>query len=174
VTYVLLSLFWTLAGLAVGYWLGRLGRLEALVSTPPDPAEPGGLPAPEAVLVSEEVTVVNRGRVMDRVLGLVLVVLAVLSVASSVVFISKQQESIDRQAATAACQNAFNRATAASTVERAEAAAKERQGQRQLLAVSFNPSTTPSERVAAYQSYLALLAEADAQRSANPLPVSVC
>lgn len=166
---VLLSLFWSLAGLAVGYWLGRAGRLEALVTTPPaEGAEP------TAVVVLESPVPPSKRKAREWAVGVVLVVLAVLSVASMAVVLSKQQAYIERQSAVVECQNAYNRANSAAAVERAAAAAKERAGQRALLEASFSPTRDREAAYAAYQEYLALLREADSQREANPLPVQDC
>lgn len=167
---VLLSLFWSLAGLAVGYWLGRAGRLEALVTTPP--AE-GATPAAVVVLESASPAPSKR-KAREWAVGVVLVVLAVLSVASMAVVLSKQQAYIERQSAVVECQNAYNRANSAAAQERAEAAAKERAGQRQLLEAAFSPTQNRAATYAAYQQYLALLRQADSQREANPLPVQDC
>lgn len=164
-TYVLLSLFWTLAGLAVGFWLGRAGRLEALVSTP-EPVE--------AVVVLESAVPPSKRKAREWVLGLVLVVLAVLSVSSMSVVLSNQQAYIERQSAVVECQNAYNRANSAATAERADAAAKERAGQRAILQAAFSPTQDRAASYAAYQQYIALLAQADSQRAANPLPVQDC
>ncbi|GAA3070713.1 hypothetical protein GCM10010464_38700 [Pseudonocardia yunnanensis] len=153
-TYVLLSLFWTVAGLVVGYCLGRAGRLEA----------------PEVAMHrAENPPSWWRRHLGSRLVGVLLVVLAVLSVLTGATF-------IDRQADIAACQNEYNRQFAAALTERNVASAREREGQRQLLDAALRPrdDLDAAALTAAYQRYLAILAAADAQREANPLPVRAC
>jgi hypothetical protein len=163
--YVVLSLFWTLAGLGVGYWLGRAGRLEALMTTPPTET-------PVVAVVLDPAATKRRKR--DYVIGLVIVLLAVASVASMSIVLTQQQRYIERQSAVVSCQNAYNRANSEAYAERAAAAAKERAGQRALLQAAFSPTQDRAAAYAAYQQYLALLGQADEQREANPLPVQDC
>lgn len=160
-TYVLLSVFWTLAGLVVGYYLGRAGRPS------PDPTDPGEPTVPAPTRTRSPVR-------RDHALGAGLVVLALLSVIGTAVFVSRQQQLTERQAAVVECQNRYNRAFATALDQRNEAAAKERDGQRRLLVASFSRDPDPEAVLATYRAYLALLAEADAQRDANPLPERVC
>lgn len=156
-TDVLLSLFWTLAGLCVGYCIGRAGRLAAESEPEMTKQEPHGRRPGRAV------------RLGSQIFGALLVVLALSSVVLGVAYVS-------RQSAVVRCQNEYNRAFAVALTERNEAAAREREGQRHLLAAAFRPpeEINPGELAAAYQAYLALLAQADAQRNANPLPVQTC
>lgn len=158
--HVLLSLGFSLAGLAVGYWLGRAGRLRR----GPWKVEP---------MPRLEEQPPHRG---PRLLGIALVVLALLSVAVMAISVGQQRALVEREAVVAACQNEYNRQFAAALAQRNDAAAREREGQRRLLEASFRPreERDPDEVAAAYQQYLAVLAEADAQRDANPLPVQEC
>lgn len=154
--YTLLSLFWTLAGLVCGYTLGAAGR---------------AADSPEAVMTDDEAAAPppwwRRHNLGSRLVGVVLVTLAVLSVLIGAVFVDRQSDIVE-------CQNAYNRRFAEVLVERNEAAAREREGQRQLLAASLGPERNRAALDDAYRQYLVLLAEADAQRKANPLPVQAC
>ena len=150
-TYVILSLFWTVAGLVVGYWLGRAGRLEPHRESP-----------------------TRQQPVPQRFLGIALVVLAFASVVGMAVFVAGQQQLVERQTAQFACQGEYNRAFSSALVERAEAASSERAGQRRLLDAAFARTPDPAAVDMAYRDYVALLAGAAAQRSANPLPERTC
>jgi hypothetical protein len=154
-TYTLLSLFWTLAGLVCGYTLGAAGRATAN-------------PPPEVVVIDEPPPPWWRRHLFgSRLLGVALVVLALLSVVIGAVY-------VDRQSEIVTCQNQYNRAFATAWAQRNEAAARERDGQRQLLDAALGPNRDRIALTEAYERYRALLAEADAQRNANPLPVSAC
>lgn len=157
-TYVLVNLFWTIAGLTVGYYLGRAGR-----------------PTESETAVPEHHHW-RAGMLGARLFGVFLIILAILSVVTAAVVLSAQQRYIDRQTAIVACQNDYNRRFAETLTERNEAAAREREGQRQLLQASMVPrdQRDPQAVADAYAQYLAILAEADAQRNANPLPVQAC
>lgn len=157
--YVLLSLFWTVAGLVCGYYLGRAGRVD---------------PDREAVMVHAATDTPapawwRRHLLGARLFGVLLVVLAVLTVIVGAQY-------VDRVANLAECVNAYQRANSDAAAARSDAAADERAGQRRLLDESFRPrdQRDPAALVAAYQEYVALLARADAQRDANPLPVQAC
>lgn len=151
-TYTLLSLFWTLAGLVCGYTLGAAGRAATqeavMVAAPPPPWW-------------------RRHMIGSRLFGAALVVLAVLSVLLGAVY-------VDRQSDIVACQNEYNRRFSAALAERNEAAARERDGQRQLLDAALGPNRDRAALGEAYRQYRSLLAQADAQRNANPLPVQAC
>lgn len=162
-TYVLASLFWTVAGLVVGYWLGAAGReaSEVPAVVEPDAPKPAWW---------------RRHLLGTRLFGVLLVTLAVLSVLTGAVFVQRQAELVERQSALVECQNAYNRAVADWREATIEAGEREREGQRRLLDASFAPRERrdPAEIVAAYRQYRELLAQADAQRDANPFPVPTC
>lgn len=153
-TYALLSLFWTLAGLVCGYTLGAAGCTDTrpsevvMVDAPPPPWW-------------------RRHLIGSRIFGVVLVVLALLSVILGAAYVNRQSDIVT-------CQNEYNRAFASALAERNEAAGRERAGQRQLLDAALGPNRDRAALNEAYQQYRALLAGADAQRDANPLPVSAC
>lgn len=135
--YVVASMLWALAGLAVGFTLGRAGRV---FQPPKESAVPH---------------TTSRG-MADRVVGLVVVIMAVVSVIAMSI-------SINRQERIATCQADFNTRFAAALQERNDAAARERAAQRELL-------TSNGDRRAAIDEYLRGLAEADQARAENPLP----
>lgn len=156
--YFLSSLLWTVAGLIVGYVIGSAGSAGSPYSAP------RGTP-------------VARSRT-DIVVGFVLVILAVISVATMSVSVNQQQRVVE-------CQTQFNEAFTGALAERTEAAAQERAAnaderaaQRELLDVVLDPHADQPTRQAAIEKYRAslaetdeTLAEADANRSENPLPV---
>lgn len=96
----------------------------------------------------------------DHVLGLIVIVLALASVIVTAVSVHRQQQLIE-------CQTNYNRAFTSALSERNEAAARERAAQRELLT---STATDQAGWTAVRQRYLDVLAQADAQRNANPLP----
>lgn len=140
-TYFVSSLLWTIAGLVVGYTIGAAGNQPHFV-----PRE----------------TLVARNRA-DVVVGFLLIILAVISVATMSV-------SLNSQARVVECQATFNQAFADALTERTNAAAQERGAQRALLNSMLDPNATGESRRAALETYDRVLAEADANRSENPIP----
>lgn len=165
-TYAVSSLLYTLAGLAAGYWLGRAGRLEAAMSTPPRAAKQ--IAGPGARITT------RRERITGAIIGLVLIVLALGSVITMTAYVREQGETTDRLAQVVTCQNAYNDANRRRNAQITEAAAKERSGQKLLLDAAFAIPPDTAAAGAAYRQYVELISEADAQRAANPLPDQDC
>lgn len=170
--YVVNSLAWALMGLLLGYLVVRSAtHLEEVTtamspaSPPPDPAAPD----PESTRPPRTVWWARFPRpAADRVIGAVVVILAIVSVAVMAVSVSAQQAAIERAERSLACQTQFNEAYAAALTERTEAARVERAAQRDLL--TNTRSEDPAALDAAISRYLAQLAEADQRRAANPYP----
>lgn len=152
--YVLASVIWGLAGLIVGFLLGRARPVYVMevpmtvpaTATPADPSPPR--------------TGWRRWINFDRIIGAAVVLLAVLSVSFLAVTINRQEAAIT-------CQSAFNERFIAALRERSDAATTERAAQRDLLTAVITPGDNAR---AAIQRYLDGLAAADAQRDATPLP----
>lgn len=164
--YALSSLLWAAAGLAVGYLLGRAGRLEAFMSTPPRAAK--------QVADLGARTSTRRERITGAIVGLVLIVLALGSVITMSVYVREQGETTERLEQVVACQNAYNDANRRRNAQITEASGKERGGQKLLLDAAFATPPNPAAAAAAYRQYVDLIAQADAQRAANPLPEQDC
>lgn len=97
----------------------------------------------------------------DRYLGLVVVLIAVLTMFTAV------SANVHLEHATA-CQAQFNQTYRDALAQRTDAATEEREAQRQLvIAVS---DADPGNNRAALDAYRSVLDRADAQRSANPVP----
>lgn len=168
--YVVNSLAWALMGLLLGYLVGRsASHLEEVRSamTPPTPP-PADPDAPEPAARTTWWARFPRAAT-DGVIGAVVVILAIVSVAVMAVSVSAQQTAIERAERSIACQTRFNEAYSAALTERTEAARVERAAQRDLLVNTR--SGDPTALDAAINRYLAQLAEADQRRAANPYPV---
>lgn len=142
--YIVSSILWAIAGLIVGYVLGRGGCLNADL-----PKEPGVPPT-------------QRSKT-DMLIGFAVVGLALASVIVMTVSLSRQQRIVD-------CQTEFNTHFVAALGERSDAAAEERAAQRALLTAVLDSRGHPQAQEAAIQNYLRNLADADRSRSDNPLP----
>lgn len=151
--YLLQSLGFSLIGFIVGYVLGELGpalcgwgEIGETVSQYP-PRHP-----PLAI-------------VARYVAGIAILLLVVITMVIAVSANARLQGTI-------ACQAQFNTTYRDALVERNEATDQERQAQRTLLLtfVARNPSSTPQQQETAIQNYLAVLAQSDQKRAANPLP----
>lgn len=151
VAYALASVTWGLAGLIVGYLLGRARPVNPLETSVP----PASSAAPERPARRRLAWLTT-----DHVIGVLVVLLAVLSVAFMAVSINRQEEAV-------ACQARFNERFTAALRERSDAAAVERAAQRDLLTSVITPG---DDHRGAIQRYLDGLAAADAQRDATPLP----
>jgi hypothetical protein len=104
---------------------------------------------------------------MWRVLGTVLVCLAVASVVLMATFTVKLSNVTE-------CQTRYNEAFRAATEERGLAAAADRGAIREFLLAVAAPEATDQSRVEAYQLFLSRLDAADNRRSDNPLPTEAC
>lgn len=140
--YFLSSVLWTLAGLAVGYSIGSAGN------------------QPQRVAPRENRVARSR---TDVVVGVLLLILAVISVSTMSVSLTSQERVVE-------CQARFNEAFSNALRERVDAANQERAAQRQMLSAVLDPNGTRETRLAALESYDKSLAEADTNRSENPLP----
>jgi hypothetical protein len=163
--YVLTSILWALAGLIVGYFLGRAGKIanasvvEAIVD---DDTEAQGAPPARRGLWRICFTT-------DRVLGFSVILLSIVSVVVMALSLQNQQRLLAGQDAAVRCQTQFNAQFISALRERNEAAAQERSAQRELLTTP-NPTRDPAISLAARDKYLAALAQVDARRDAHPLP----
>lgn len=144
-TYVLSSVLWALGGLVCGYIVGRtVGQAKF-----PDYTEEEPMP--------------YRATRMDNILGILVITLSVISVVTLAITIGRQEAQVQ-------CQTAFNMQFNEALRDRTEIANNEREGQRNLLAVTLNPASTDAERRDATQKYYNALVTADSQRKDNPLP----
>lgn len=154
--YAISSILWALGGLIVGFLLGRGGQAfprAGGLELPKQPAPP----------------TVNRFRTVltfDRLVGWVIIVMAVVSVATVSYTVSRQQQLVT-------CQADYNSAFSAALKERTEAAAADRQAQRDLL-TGMVTARDPATSRALIDAYLHKLDEADNQRDDNPLPQRTC
>lgn len=99
-----------------------------------------------------------------RVLGAVLMALALASVVTMTVY-------VQRQARIVQCQADYNEAFREASVQLQAAGRSERDAQRKLLSAT---PTTPQERQQALRAYLDTLAAADEVRAEHPLPTAPC
>lgn len=138
-TYIWSSALWALAGLLVGYFIGRAGR--------------------EVVIT--ETSTARRTSVGDNVIGVVVILLAIVTVMGLAFQASEAKRAMQ-------CQTEFNIQFMRSIQERQESAATERQAQRELLTAIVAPGRSGG---GAIQRYIDSLNAADAQRTANPYPI---
>lgn len=160
ITYTISSILWALGGLVVGFYLGRSGQSSTTVN------RTGGIAV--ATDQSETVTVeatVQRFRdtlTFDRIVGWVIVVLAVVSVITVSYSVNRQQQSIE-------CQANYNARFVVALNERSDAASADRQAQKDLLTGMFTARDETTRR-ALVEAYLQKLNDADNKRDDNPLP----
>lgn len=103
----------------------------------------------------------------QRWVGVILVVLSLMTI----ILVAVQTARLN---SSTACQAAYNDAYTKSIQQRADAARNERKAQRELLQTFFSGPTTPEQRRAAFEKYLASLDEADQQREAATIPTRRC
>jgi uncharacterized membrane protein len=144
--YTISQALWGLAGLVVGFVLGRFSRTAAVTA---DPDIPKGIAMPA------------RATRADNLIGIIVAGLAVISVVVAAFTITRQQNAVE-------CQTTFNLAFTDALTQRTEAATEERAAQRTLLTTQ---ATTPEERRAGLDRYLQALDRADNRREENPLPL---
>lgn len=133
--YLVQSLAWSLCGFLVGWLLGGLGR----------------------ELIGAPMRVWSQ-----RVIGLVVIVMAVITMITSV-SVNLRLERVTQ------CQAQFNADYRQALAERVDAANQEREAQR-ILIVSITRGTDDQQ---ALNGYLSALDAADANRRENPLPPHV-
>lgn len=144
--YTISSILWALGGLVVGFLIGR-----------------GGQTNRSANVATETTT--HRFRdylTFDRIVGWVIIVMAIVSVATVSYTVTRQNQSVT-------CQADYNTAFVAALKTRTEAAAADRQAQRDLL-TGMVTARDPVTSRALIDAYLRKLDEADNQRDDNPLP----
>lgn len=144
--YTISSILWALGGLVVGFLIGR-----------------GGQTNRSANVATETTT--HRFRdylTFDRIIGWVIIVMAIVSVATVSYAVNRQQQAVT-------CQADYNTAFVAALKTRTEAAAADRQAQRDLLTGMVTARDPVTSRKLIDQ-YLHKLDEADNQRDDNPLP----
>lgn len=176
--------FWALttlaasgAGLVIGYWLGSMSSQvyqlkEALV------AAAGGEMAEyteEDRRKGVERRTSNRQSHLNVTMGASLILLAVFSVTTQVVQVTKKDAVLDRQAAAIACQSEYNIAFSESLNERAQAVIRDRRAIRDLVQTAASVRADPPARArarmdAAFRDFLDATAEADDLRAAAPVP----
>lgn len=158
--YMVSSMLWALGGLVVGFLLGRSGQL---TDTRTDVAEFVDMPpGTEAVTITATKHRFRDSLSFDRIVGWVVIVLAVGSVTTMSYTLNRQQQAVT-------CQADYNAAFVAALKERSTAASADRQAQRELL-TGIATARTPQESQAQMDAYLRKLDEADDQRDDNPLP----
>lgn len=146
--YAISSILWALCGLVVGFFLGRSGQ--AVNRT-------------RGAELSE--TTAHRFRdsvAFDRLVGWVVIVMAVISVITVSYTVSRTQQVVT-------CQADYNAAFVLAFDERSQAAAADRQAQRELL-TGMVTTRDPATSRTLIDTYLRKLDEADNQRDDNPLP----
>lgn len=148
--YTISSILWAMGGLIVGFLLGR-----------------GGQTVRSVEVASDDVTTpaVHRFRdslTFDRIVGWVIIVMAILSVATVSYAVTRQQQAV-------ICQADYNAAFSAALKERNDAAAADRQAIRDLL-TGMVTARDPVTSRALIDTYLRKLDEADNKRDDNPLP----
>lgn len=161
--YAISSILWAVGGLVVGFFLGRSGQVFPVVS----PARGTEVAAKRFTDTDGEVTDTTLQRLggslrFDRVVGWVIIVMAIISVITVSYTVSRQQQ-------TLTCQADYNAAFVAALDERSEAAAADRQAQRELL-TGMVAARDPATSRTLIDSYLRKLDAADNQRDRNPLP----
>lgn len=180
--WTLASMAWSVAGLIIGYALGRMSRdvhelREALVDEQDAHDDAVGR---ERRSGEDRRAPVQPNRT-SQLLGVAIIILAALSVSASAVAVQRQSDQV-------ACQNRYNRSFADALSERSRAADADRAAITRLITVSAQLNTEaqaldPSDPkdAAAYQAlqkratqatkdYLDALGEADKRRAANPIP----
>lgn len=153
IAYIVHSLLWSITGFVVGWFAGRLGRDVHTLK--------------ETVMPEHPRPWYRRRISRDALFGIVIVVLAVLTVASSV--LATWQLSAATQ-----CQEQFNNQYRAALEVRSDAAARVRAAQRTFIqAISERPADPQQaalQRQAAISTYLAALDDADRRAGENPIP----
>lgn len=150
--YAISSILWALCGLVVGFFLGRSGQTTP-TSNPPRGAE----------LSTDSNTRGFLGSLrFDRIVGWVIIVMAVVSVITVSYTVSRQQDVVT-------CQADYNMAFVAALKERNEAAATDRQAQRELLTGMVTARDAATSRLL-IDTYLRALDQADNRRDESPLP----
>lgn len=159
--YVLHSLMWSGAGFVLGWLLGHLGR-EVSAMTQFRTGTNGN----SAARAARPQWLNYFG--LERVIGLVVVVLATITMVVAVSVNSRLERVIS-------CQAQFNSEYGAALTERTQAADQERAAQRKLLVTILSaPPSDPPTRAAlsrqAMSEYINALNSADSRRNQNPLP----
>lgn len=168
--YLLSSGLWCLAGLTLGFALGWVARnvyeiRRRVVDGLTSPAEPRPRRRQR-----------RRWIYLERVLGVIIVIMSVVTVLLSTAQISRLNRVID-------CQAQYNQAFAESIKIRADATVQERERQKELWltflrnAPKVPGEQTPESRLAsinALNAYLAALDDANHARQVAPIPTTRC
>jgi hypothetical protein len=163
--YVISSLLWAVGGLVVGFFLGRSGQVFPIIDPKRGPKLPAHQPASDGsdgAVTDRRLHRLGGSLRFDRVVGWVIIVMAVISVITVSYAVSRQQQAVT-------CQADYNAAFVAALNERSDAAAADRQAQRELLTgmvIARDPATSRT----LIDAYLRKLDDADDQRDENPLP----
>lgn len=166
IAYIVSSFAWALLGLLTGYAIGRGARAAALQETPAmtDPDPP---PADDDDPAARRWWQRRAGcPTHDQILGAVVVLLAIASVAVMSVSLSRQQDEIDRAQASIACQTEYNRQNITATAAAREAALIEREANRAILEQAFSGRLAPPS----LRQWIGDVQRADDLRAANPYP----
>jgi hypothetical protein len=114
--------------------------------------------------------ITSRRAVAVRVVGVLLLVLAVASTATGVIATVREREQV-------ACQGKVNGELAAilsqlsrALTERSDASAAAQRAERDMLGVILDPRSTTDARREALNKYYAGLQHSDTTRAENPLP----
>lgn len=152
--YIAQSLVWSLAGFILGWVLGRLGR---------------GVQEMEEVLMPQQARRPWRSRVSpERVIGAVILVLAAVTMVTSVVAVNRLQTAAE-------CQSRFNDIYRRALIERSESTSEVRSKQAQLATAlaAENASLADPNVKQSLRIYLDAITADETSRKANPIPDNV-
>jgi len=112
----------------------------------------------------------SRRAVAVRVVGVLLLVLAVVSTATGVVATIREREQVACQAQVNGELSQILAQLSKALTERSDASAAAQQAERDMLGVVLDPRSTTDARRDALSKYYAGLQHSDTTRAKNPLP----
>lgn len=150
-TYFLASILWSVAGFIIGFVAGKLGAKYQLEHHMKNDNNKSWY-----VRFLEKVT-------LQSAFGVVILILIAVGMTSVVQGNARLEQVVK-------CQTAFNQEYTKGLQARSDAAASEREAQRELLAVTNDPASNDEQRSQAIDNYVVTLNQADQQRRENPIP----